>query len=327
MKAILFPRYGSPDVLQLTEVEKPVPNENQVLIKVVAASANPLDWHRMRGEPFIARMGEGLRKPTDTRLGADLAGRVEAVGKNVTEFKPGDEVFGAIGAGSFAEYACTREKNLALKPGHISFEAAAAAPVVGLTALQGLRDTGQIRAGQKVLVNGASSGVGNFAVQIAKSYGTEVTGVCSTRNLEMVRSTGADHVVDYTREDFTRNGQTYDLIYDAIGNRSVSDYRRALTPKGKCVIAGFTSLPRLFEHMIMGPWMSRRGDKKVGLMGVSNANKEDLLAIKELLETGKVVPVIDRRYPLRETAAAIRYLETMHARGKVIILVAQNDQS
>lgn len=327
MKAILFPRYGSPDVLQLTEVEKPVPNENQVLIKVVAASANPLDWHRMRGEPFIARMGEGLRKPTDTRLGADLAGRVEAVGKNVTEFKPGDEVFGAIGAGSFAEYACTREKNLALKPGHISFEAAAAAPVVGLTALQGLRDTGQIRAGQKVLVNGASSGVGNFAVQLAKSYGTEVTGVCSTRNLEMVCSTGADHVVDYTREDFTRNGQTYDLIYDAIGNRSVSDYRRALTPKGKCVIAGFTSLPRLFEHMIMGPWMSRRGDKKVGLMGVSNANKEDLLAIKELLETGKVVPVIDRRYPLRETAAAIRYLETMHARGKVIILVAQNDQS
>lgn len=327
MKAILFPRYGSPDVLQLTEVEKPVPNENQVLIKVVAASANPLDWHRMRGEPFIARMGEGLRKPTDTRLGADLAGRVEAVGKNVTEFKPGDEVFGAIGAGSFAEYACTREKNLALKPGPISFEAAAAAPVVGLTALQGLRDTGQIRAGQKVLVNGASSGVGNFAVQLAKSYGTEVTGVCSTRNLEMVCSTGADHVVDYTREDFTRNGQTYDLIYDAIGNRSVSDYRRALTPKGKCVIAGFTSLPRLFEHMIMGPWMSRRGDKKVGLMGVSNANKEDLLAIKELLETGKVVPVIDRRYPLRETAAAIRYLETMHARGKVIILVAQNDQS
>lgn len=327
MKAILFPRYGSPDVLQLTEVEKPVPNENQVLIKVVAASANPLDWHRMRGEPFIARMGEGLRKPTDTRLGADLAGRVEAVGKNVTEFKPGDEVFGAIGAGSFAEYACTREKNLALKPGHISFEAAAAAPVVGLTALQGLRDTGQIRAGQKVLVNGASSGVGNFAVQLAKSYGTEVTGVCSTRNLEMVCSTGADHVVDYTREDFTRNGQTYDLIYDAIGNRSVSDYRRALTPKGKCVIAGFTSLPRLFEHMIMGPWMSRRGDKKVGLMGVSNANKEDLLAIKALLETGKVVPVIDRRYPLRETAAAIRYLETMHARGKVIILVAQNDQS
>jgi len=327
MKAILFPRYGSPDVLQFTEVEKPVPNENQVLIKIVAASANPLDWHRMRGEPFIARMGEGLRKPTDTRLGADVAGRVEAVGKNVTEFKPGDEVFGAIGAGSFAEYACTREKNLVLKPANISFEAAAAAPVVGLTALQGLRDTGQIRAGQKVLVNGASSGVGNFAVQLAKSYGTEVTGVCSTGNLEMVRSTGADHVVDYTRADFTRNGQQYDLIYDAIGNRSVSDYRRALKPGGKCVIAGFTSLPRLFEHMILGPLMSRGGDKKVGMMGVSNANKADLLVIRDLLETCKVIPVIDRRYPLGETAEAIRYLETMHARGKVIILVGQDGQS
>jgi len=327
MKAILFPRYGSPDVLQFTEVEKPVPNENQVLIKIVAASANPLDWHRMRGEPFIARMGEGLRKPTDTRLGADVAGRVEAVGKNVTEFKPGDEVFGAIGAGSFAEYACTREKNLVLKPANISFEAAAAAPVVGLTALQGLRDTGQIRAGQKVLVNGASSGVGNFAVQLAKSYGTEVTGVCSTGNLEMVRSTGADHVVDYTRADFTRNGQQYDLIYDAIGNRSVSDYRRALKPGGKCVIAGFTSLPRLFEHMILGPLMSRGRDKKVGMMGVSNANKADLLVIRDLLETCKVIPVIDRRYPLGETAEAIRYLETMHARGKVIILVGQDGQS
>ncbi len=322
MKAILFPRYGSPDVLQLTEVEKPTPNENQVLIKVIAASANPLDWHRMRGEPFIARMGEGLRKPKDTRLGADIAGRVETVGRNVTEFKPGDEVFGAIGAGGFAEYACTREKNLALKPGNISFETAAAAPVVGYTALQGLRDTGQIRAGQKVLVNGASGGVGHFAVQIAKSYGTEVTGVCSTRNLDMVRSIGADHVVDYTREDFTRNGQQYDLIYDAVGNRSVSDYRRALKPLGICVIAGFTSLPRLFEHMIMGPLKSRGGDKKVSMMGVSNGNKEDLLTIKELLGTGKVAPVIDRRYPLRKTAEAIRYLETMRARGKVIITVA-----
>lgn len=327
MKAILFPKYGSPDVLQLTEVEKPVPNENQVLIKVIAASANPLDWHRMRGEPFIARMGEGLRKPRDTRLGADIAGRVEAVGKNVTELKPGDEVFGAIGAGGFAEYACTREKNLALKPGNISFEIAAAAPVVGYTALQGLRDTGQIRAGQKVLVNGASGGVGHFAVQIAKSYGTEVTGVCSTRNLDMVRSIGADQVVDYTREDFTRNGQQYDLVYDAVGNRSVSDYRRALKPQGICVIAGFTSLPRLFEHMIMGPLKSRGGDKKVSMMGVSNANKEDLLMIKELLGTGKVAPVIDRRYPLRETAEAIRYLETMRARGKVIITVDSHDQS
>jgi NADPH:quinone reductase-like Zn-dependent oxidoreductase len=321
MKAILFPKYGSPDVLQLVDREKPTPNDDQVLIKVVAASANPLDWHRMRGEPFIARMGEGLRKPQDTRLGADVAGRVEAVGRNVTEFKPGDEVFGAIGAGSFAEYACTRPKNLVLKPANISFEQAAAAPVVGLTALQGLRDFGKIQAGQKVLINGAAGGIGTFAVQLAKSYGTEVTGVCSTRNLDMVRSIGADHVIDYTREDFARNGQKYDLIYDAIGNRSVSDYRRALKPQGTCVIAGFTSLPRLFQHMILGPWTSRNSDKKVGMMGVSNANQEDLLCIKDLLETGKVVPVIDRRYPLHETAEAIRYIETMHARGKVIITV------
>ncbi len=327
MKAILFTRYGSPDVLQVTEVEKPVPNENQVLIKVMAASANPLDWHRMRGEPFLARMGEGLRKPQDPRLGADVAGQVESVGKNVTEFKPGDEVFGAVGAGSFAEYVCTRDKNLALKPANVSFEAAAAAPVVGYTALQGLRDHGKIRAGQKVLVNGAAGGIGTFAVQLAKSYGTEVTGVCSTRNLDMVCSIGADHVVDYTREDFTRTGQQYDLIYDAIGNRSIFDYRRALAPLGKCVIAGFTSLPRLFEHMVLGPLVSRRGNRKVGMMGISNAKKEDLLTIQELLETGKVVSVIDRRYPLTETAEAIRYLETLHARGKVIINVGTHSQA
>jgi len=327
MKAILFPKYGSPDVLQLTEVEKPIPNENQVLIKVVAAAANPLDWHGMRGEPFLARIGNGLRKPKDQRLGADIAGRVEAVGKNVTEFKPGDEVFGAVGVGGFAEYVCTREKNLALKPANVSFEQAAAAPVVGYTAVQGFRHAGGIRAGQKVLVNGAAGGIGTFAVQFAKSCGAEVTGVCSTRNLELVRSIGADHVVDYTREDFTRNGQQYDLIYDSIGNRSVIDYRRALKPQGICVIAGFTSILRLFEHMILGPLVSKRGDKKVGMMGISNANKEDLLVIKELLETGKLVSVIDRRYPLSETAEAIRYLETLHARGKVIITVDSHDQS
>jgi NADPH:quinone reductase-like Zn-dependent oxidoreductase len=321
MKAILFANYGSPDVLQFTEVEKPTPNENQVLVKIVAAAANPLDWHGMRGEPFIARMGNGLRRPKDQRLGADIAGRVEAIGKNVMEFKPGDEVFGAVGAGGFAEYVCTREKNLALKPGNVSFEAAAATPVVGFTAIQGFRYAGGIRTGQKVLVNGAAGGIGTFAVQFAKSYGAEVTGVCSTRNLKMVRSIGADHVVDYTREDFARNVNCYDLIYDSIGNRSVFDYRRALKPGGICVIAGFTSLPRLFEHMLLGPLVSKRGDKKVSMMGVSNADKNDLIMIKELLETGKVVPVIDRRYPLSETAEAIRYLETLHARGKVIINV------
>jgi NADPH:quinone reductase-like Zn-dependent oxidoreductase len=325
MKAILFPKYGSPDVLQLTEVEKPIPNENQVLVKIIAASANPLDWHRMRGEPFIARMGEGYLKPKNPKLGADIAGRVEAVGSNVTEFKPGDEVIGSIGAGGFAEYACSRDKNFVLKPSNVSFEAAAAAPVVGFTALQGLRDAGQIKAGQKVLVNGASGGVGSFAVQIAKSYGTEVTGVCSTRNLELVRSMGADHVIDYTREDFTNNGKQYDLIYDAIGNRSISDYKRALKPQGICVIAGFSGLRRLFEHMVLGPMMSKEGGQKVGMMEMAKVTKADFLVIKDLLETGKVVPVIDRCYPLSETAEAIRYLETMHARGKVIITVAPSN--
>ena len=322
MKAILFPNYGSPDILQSPEVEKPAPNEDQVLIKIIAASANPLDWHRMRGEPFIARIGEGWRRPQNPKLGADLAGIVEAVGRNVTEFKPGDEVFGAIGSGSFAEYACARESSLALKPGNLSFEAAAAVPVAAYTALQGLRDTGKIHAGQKVLVNGAAGGVGTFAVQIARSYGTEVTGVCSTRNLEMVRSIGADCVIDYTREDFTRNGQQYDLIYDAMGNRSALAYRRALKPNGICVIAGFTSMPRLFEQMIMGLFVSKAGNRKVGRMEISKADKGDLLMIKELLETGKVIPVIDQCYPLSETAEAIRYLEKGHARGKVIITVA-----
>lgn len=321
MKAIIFPKYGSPDVLQLTEVEKPTPDENQVLIKVHAASANPLDWHRMRGEPFLARMGEGFLKPKNQKLGADIAGRVEAVGSNVTEFQPGDEVFGSVGAGGFAEYVCAREKSFVMKPDNLSSKEAAAAPVVGFTALQGLRDTGQIQAGQKVLINGAAGGVGTFAVQIAKWYGAEVTGVCSTRNLDMVRSIGADHVVDYTREDFTRNGQHYDLIYDAIGNRSVFAYRRALNSQGKCVIAGFTGFLRLFEHLILGKLVSKVGSKQVVFMGISKADKQDLVIIKELLETGKVVPVIDKCYPLRETAEALRYLEKGHARGKVVITV------
>lgn len=321
MKAIRFPKYGSPDVLQLVEVEKPTPTENQVLVKVVAASANPLDWHRLRGEPFLARMSEGYLKPKTPKLGADLAGIVEAVGSNVTEFKPGDEVFGSIGSGGFAEYACARERYFALKPENVSFEAAAATPVVGFTALQGLRDTGQIKAGQKVLVNGASGGVGHVAVQIAKSYGTEVTGVCSTRNLDMVRSIGADQVIDYTREDFAQTGQQYDLIYDAIGNRSVSDYQRALKPQGVCVIAGFTTLPRLFEHMVLGPMRSKEGGRKVGTMPIAKVTKDDLLVLKDLLATGKVAPVIDRCYPLTETAEALRYLETMRARGKVIVVV------
>lgn len=320
MKAILFNEYGSPDVLKLAEVEKPTPKANQVLVQVVAAAANPLDWHRMRADPFLVRLGDGLLKPKDPRLGADFAGRVEAVGKDVTQFQPGDEVFGE-GAGGFAEYACAAESILVHKPGNLSFEEAAAVPVVGFTALQGLRHAGEIQPGQKVLVNGASGGVGTFAVQLAKTFGAEVTGVCSTRNLEMVRSIGADHAIDYTKEDFTRNGQQYDVIYDAIGNRSVADYRRALKPQGSCVIAGFTTIPRMISHMIVGAWVSRTGNKKIGMMGVAQPNKKDLLFISELLEAGKVVPVIDRRYPLEETAAAIRYLETGRARGKVIITV------
>jgi NADPH:quinone reductase-like Zn-dependent oxidoreductase len=327
MKAIVFTEYGSPDVLQLQEVERPTPKDNQVLVKVHAAAANPLDWHRMRGAPFLARLDGGLRKPKDPRLGADIAGRVEAVGSQVTQFQPGDEVFGEIGAGGFAEYVAVREKALALKPANISFEEAAAVPVVAFTALQGLRDAGNIQSGQKVLINGASGGVGTFAVQLARYYGAEVTGVCSTRNLDMVRSIGADHVIDYTKEDFSKTGQRFDLIYDAVGNRSVSAYRRALKPQGRCVIAGFTTMLRLFEHMAVGGLVSRIGNRKIGMMGVAKPNQPDLLFVKELLEAGKVVPVIDRRYPLSETAEAIRYLEAGHAQGKVIITVVQNHEA
>jgi NADPH:quinone reductase-like Zn-dependent oxidoreductase len=323
MKAIVYYKYGSPDVLKCEEIEKPIPGDNEVLIRVHAASANPADWHLMRGAPFIARFEGGLRKPKDPRLGADIAGQIEAVGNNVTQFKPGDEVFGAF-TGGFAEYASVPENRLALKPANISFEEAAAVPVAAITALQGLRDKGHIQPGQKVLVNGASGGVGTFAVQIARSYGTEVTGVCSTRNLDMVRSIGADQVIDYTHEDFIKNGQRYDLIYDAVGNRSVSDYKRALNPGGTCVIAGFQNLPRLFEHVVLGPLRSKTGNKKVGLMGIAKINQKDLVVLKELLEAGKVVPVIDRCYPLSEVAEAIRYLEAGHARGKVVITVEQN---
>ena len=322
MKAIVCTQYGSPDILRLKEVEKPAPKDDEVLVTIHAASANPLDWHLMRGSPFLARLGGGLRKPKDPRLGVDIAGRVEAVGNNVTRFLPGNEVFGTV-KGGFAEYACAREDRLALKPANNSFEEAAAAPVVAFTALQGLRDKGKIQPGQKVLVNGASGGVGTFAVQIAKSFETEVTGVCSTRNLDMVRSIGADHVIDYTREDFTKNGQRYDLIYDAVGNRSVSDYKRALRPQGICVIAGFSTLSRLFGHVVLGPLLSMTGNKKIGLMGLAKPNQKDLVFVKELLEAGKVIPVIDRRYPLSETAEAIRYLEGRHARGKVVITVGQ----
>jgi len=321
MKAIVYTEYGSPDVLRFEDVEKPAPGDNEVLVKVRAASANPADWHLMRADPFLARLANGLLKPRNTKLGADVAGQVEAVGGNVIRLQVGDDVFGEMplnGLGAFAEYACAPEELLALKPARMTFEQAAAVPLAAFTALQGLRDKGRIQPGQRVLINGASGGVGTFAVQIAKSFGTEVTGVCSTRNLDMVRSIGADHVIDYTQEDFTQTGQRYDLIFDAVGNRSVSDYKRALSHNGICSVAGFTSLSRLFQIMLLG-------GKKVGMMKTAKANKEDLVFIKELLEAGKVVPVIDRCYPLAETAEAIRYLETGHARGKVVITVAHNN--
>jgi NADPH:quinone reductase-like Zn-dependent oxidoreductase len=324
MKAIVYTQYGSPDVLQFKEVEKPTPEANEVLVKIHTAAANALDWHFMRAEPFLARLENGVFKPKNIKLGADFAGTVEAVGSSVNQFKPGDEVVGnnfGRGLGAFAEYITVSEDVLVMKSSGVSFENAAAAPTSALTALQGLRDKGQIKPGQKVLINGASGGVGSFAVQIAKAFGAEVTAVCSTRNMDMVRSIGADHVIDYTKEDFTNHGQQYDLIYCAVGNRSVSDYQRALKPQGVCIIAGITSLRLMVQHMILGPRRSKVGGQRVGIAGTVEPNQKDMDFIMELLETGKVVPVIDRCYPLSETAEAIRYLETGRARGKVIISV------
>ncbi len=320
MKAIVYTKYGSPDVIQLKDVEKPAPGDNEVLIKIHAASVNAYDWHFLTADIFLIRlMGAGLLKPKYTRLGADVAGRVEAVGKNVMQFKADDEVFGSISHGAFAEYACAPEDRLALKPANLSFEQAAAVPMAALTALQGLRDEGQIKPGQKVLINGASGGVGTFAVQIAKLLGAEVTAVCSPRNLDQARSIGADHVIDYTKEDFTQNGQRYDLILAANGYHSLSDYRRALTPRGIYVMAG-GSMAQIFQAMLLGSWMSKTGGRKMG--GVSTKiDQKDLVILKELLEAGKVVPVIDRRYPLSEAAEALRYLGEEHARGKVVITV------
>jgi len=327
MKAMVYTEYGPPEVLQLKEVEKPTAKEDEVLVNVQAVSVNPFEWHHLRGTPFPLRLSSGLLKPKHKILGLDIAGRVEAAGSHVKQFQPGDEVFGTSDFGAFAEYVCAREAALVLKPANISFEEAAAAPVVAFSALQGLRDKGQIQPGQKVLINGASGGVGTFAVQIAKSFGAEVTGVCSTRNLDMVRSIGADQVIDYTEQDFSQNGPRYDLIIDNVGNRSVSDLKRALSPQGICVIIGYTSPALLLQHMLLGALISMTGGKKIGLLGEAKPNKKDLVFIAELLEAGKVVPVIDRRYPLSETAEAIRYLEEGHARGKVIITVEHNNKT
>ena len=322
MKAVVYTNYGSPDVLEIRDVKKPTPNDDQVLVKVRAASLNPLDWHFMEGTPYIMRaLGTGLRKPKDPRLGVDLAGEVEAVGKSVTQFKPGDEVFGTGHGAAFAEYVCAGKTKLVLKPANLTFEQAASVPIAAITALQALRDKGQIQPGQKVLINGASGGVGTFAVQIAKSFGAEVTGVCSTRNVDMVRSIGADHVIDYTKEDFTKAGQRYDLMLDNVGNHSLLDCRRVLNPDGKYIMVGGQSgrwidpLPRALSSSMLSRFVSQ----KMGMM-LAQLKKDDLTILADLMQAGKVTPVIDRRYRLSELPAAMRYLETGHARGKVVIV-------
>jgi len=319
MKAIVYHNYGSPEVLKCEEIEKPAVGDREVLIKVRAASVNPLDWRLMRGKPvFVRLMIGGLRKPKLTRPGVDVAGQVEAVGRSVTQFKPGDEVFGGC-RGAFAEYACAIEDRLALKPANLSFEDAAAVPVAAISALQGLRDKGRIQRGQKVLVDGASGGVGTFAVQIAKSFGAEVTAVCSTRNVDSARSIGADHVIDYTREDFTQSGQRYDLILAANAYHSIFHYRRALSQDGIYVMAGGGGV-QILQAMLLGPLLSLMGSRKMRFF-MANINKEDLVLLKDFLEAGEIVPVIDRRYPLSDVAEALRYLEEGHAQGKVVITV------
>ena len=323
MKGIVYRCYGPPDVLKFEDIEKPTAKDNEVLVKVHAAAVNPLDWHYMRGTPYLVRMDAGLGAPGNPRLGVDFAGTVEAVGKDVKRFKAGDEVFGGK-YGAFAEYvSVSEERALVLKPANLTFAQAAAVPIAAVTALQALRDKGRIKPGQKVLINGASGGVGTFAVQIAKSFGAEVTGVCSTRNVEMVRSIGADHVIDYTQEDFTKSGQRYDLILDNVGNRPLLEYRRILNDKGIFVIIGGPNtgpwlgpMASPIKAILLSPFVSQEF-----VMILAELNKEDLAILADLMQAGKVTPVIDRSYKLSEVPAAIAYLEEGHARGKVVINV------
>ncbi len=324
MKAIVQKEYGPPDTLRLEEVDKPVPQEDEVLVKIQAASINFGDKALVKGEPILIRlMGYGLLKPKYAIPGGDMAGRVEAVGKNVKQFQPGDEVFadlGRCGFGAFAEYVAVPERELVSKPANVTFEQATAVPQAAVVALQGLRDKGNIQPGQQVLINGASGGVGSFAVQIAKAFGGEVTAVCSTRNADMVRSIGADHVIDYTRQDFTQSDQRYDLIFDIVANRSVSDYKQVLNPGGTYVACAFNP-----TALFLGPFISMTSDKKVTSLS-HQPNHDDLVFMKELLETGKVIPFIDRCYPLEEIPEAMHYLETGQHRGKIVITIAQNSK-
>lgn len=320
MKAIIYTQYGSPDVLQYVEAPQPTPKDNEVQIKIRAASINAADLHLLRADPFPTRFAFGLFKPKIHILGADVAGQVEAIGKKVNQFKVGDEVYGdlsGVGFGGLAEYVCAPESALAFKPANLTFEETAALPMASITALQGLRDIGNIQAGQKVLIYGASGGVGTFAVQIAKSFGAEVTAVCSTTKVEQARSLGADYVIDYTREDFAQITQRYDLIFTANGNRQLADYERALTSTGTYVLSG-GAFSQLFQAMLLGPIRSKAGGKSIKTF-VAKPNQADLDTMKALVESGKVKPVIDKRYPLRETPAAMRYLEKGHARGKIVI--------
>ena len=325
MKAIVYCDYGL-DNLKLEDVEKPVPTDDQILVRVRAVSVNPYDWHFIEGTPKIMRaMGVGLRKPKDTRLGVDFSGTVEAVGKNVTQFKPGDEVFGGRG-GAFAEYVCPRaNRAVALKPSNVTFEEAASVNIAGITALQALRDKGKVQAGQKVLINGASGGVGTFAVQIAKSLGADVTGVCSTRNIDLVRSLGADRVIDYTKEDFAKSDQRYDVILDNVPNHSLSEIRRVLNPKGKYVLIGgggpndntwIGPFGRIIQTAVLSPFIGQQ----MGMM-MADANHNDLAILADMMQSGKLKPVIDRTYKLEQVPDAIRYVEQGHAKGKVVITV------
>jgi NADPH:quinone reductase-like Zn-dependent oxidoreductase len=318
MKAAVFRSYGPPEVLTIEEVEKPTPKDDEVLVRVHASSVNPAEWYGMTGL-FLARIGNGLFKPKDTRLGADFAGVVEATGQNVTQFKPGDEVFGGR-SGAFAEYVCVRE-NIAPKPANITFEQAGGLAIAALTALQGLRDHGKLKTGQKVLINGASGGVGTFAVQVAKALGAEVTAVCSTQNVDMIRSLGADHVVDYTKEDFTRNGKRYDLLLDIAGSRSWREYRRVLKPQATLVIVGAPKGNRVIgplAHVIKVRIAALRASQKV-VFFVANFNREDFMVLKNMVEGGQVKPIVERIYPLDRICEAMRHLGTGHAKGKIIV--------